>query len=94
MFVGKCGSEKAFSQALVFVLQTAQDYEAGNDPEDAGIAAVHQLSELAIFLPRCFHNRTEGHDLLFLLRVEEVSFPFFPRALIFLESQHQLRVVL
>ena len=56
VFVGKCGSEEAFGQALVFVLKTAQDYEAGNDPKDTRITAVHQLFELGILFPCSLDN--------------------------------------
>lgn len=94
VFVGKCRSEEAFGQALVFVLKTTEDYETRNDPKDAWITAVHQLFELGILLPRCLDNRTECNDLLLFFRVEEVSFPLLPRVLIFLKSQHQFRVIL
>jgi hypothetical protein len=88
VFVGVVGvGEEAFGEPFVLVLQTAQDDEAGDDPEDAGVAVVDHLPEGGVLFLGSFDDTAEGHDLALLLGLEEVPLALLPVALVLLQGQ-------
>lgn len=84
---------EVIAQTFIIIFKRFENEQARNSDKYLSILIFDLAFKLLIFLCCSFNNRGEMNDLIAMLRVNKVLFPFLPRSFIRHHDFDQIRIV-